>query len=271
MYEPMVTKEQLLAVLPYRDQVVLKEERQDTQDIRSEILAAHKKYAPDYDLIAHYFNTGNIVDTSRQIFDFLKRNVPYKKENGRYQTVKSPAAILLSNGSAGDPYGRVDCKNYALFINGVLDATQRNYPSDGNGWDWCYRFASYNENDPEPGHVFSVVKIDGKELWIDPVFTFFNDGLMHEWEIDERPAIGGLYEISGPADSSGTVSVNTKDAWTNFLICIQNDYFSLPKLMLTYLSITAGPVLTELISLGVDPNALGAVLSYAKKMGYGNG
>lgn len=260
----MVSKATLLEVLPFRDQVVLKEERQDTSDIRAEILAAHRDYAPDYDLIYHYFNTGNIVDTSREIFDFLKQNVPYTKENGRYQTVKSPAVILMDN-SGSNNYDRIDCKNYACFIAGVIDGIKRN---DGGAWDWCFRFASYDQLEKEPGHVFVVVKIEGKELWIDPVFTYFNAGSMHEWELDEKPSIGGLYRISGPDNGiKQSVVVNTKDAAVNFVICVQHNLFGLPQLLLNYPAITNGPVRKALVDSGVDINALNAVLNYVKKQG----
>jgi hypothetical protein len=265
----MVSKETLLDILPYRDQVVLKEDRQNTDDIRAEILAAHKKYAPDYDLIYHYFNTGNIIDTSRQIFDFLKQNVPYKKENGKYQTVKSPAAILMAgDGNEGPQLDRVDCKNYSLFIAGLLDAIRRH---DGGQWDWCYRFASYNEVDPEPGHVFVVVKMDGRELWIDPVFTYFNSGDMHEWELDQKPGIGGLYEISGPAVNVPpvqSVTVDAKTAAKNFLVDVELNLLALPQLLLNYPGVTNGPVKQVLIASGVNWDALQTILRYVRQQGY---
>src|ERR1700743_2120799 len=182
----MVSKDQLLESLPVKDQVILVEDRQNTADIRELILQKHKENAPQYDLISHYFDTGSIVETSKQIFEFLKENVPYTKESGNYQTVKSPALILLAN-DGDNQYDRVDCKNYASFIAGVIDSIKRNHP--GDQWDWTYRFASYDPNSPEPGHVFVVVTVDGKELWIDPVFTYFNGGDMHEWELDEKPSI----------------------------------------------------------------------------------
>lgn len=226
----MVTKEQLLVLLPVRNQVVLTEERQNTADIRELLLAKHREYAPDYDLISHYFDAGDIVETSRGIFEFLKYNVPYKKELGRYQTIKSPALILTSNeGSTG--MDRVDCKNYASFIAGTLDSLHRKQSNPD--WDWCYRFASYQIGDPEPGHVFVVVTVNDQELWIDPVYSYFNEGDLPEWELDEKPAIGALYSISGVGDT-GQITVNGEVAWTKFLLMIQLDAFGIKTLMLKY-------------------------------------
>lgn len=255
----MVSKNQLLAVLPVRDQIVLAEDRQDTEDIRQMILVKHRAYAADYDLISDYFDTGDIVDTSRGIFDFLKANVPYTKESGKYQTVKSPAMILTMNDGNGN-FDRVDCKNYASFICGILDSLRRN---KGGQWNWTYRFVSYQTNNKEPGHVFAVVLIDDGELWIDPVFSYFNGGDMHEWELDQKPSksIGGLYSISGPNESTGQVVVNTKDAARNFLVATSLNLFGIPALMLGNPGITNSPeVQRALLNSGVNLNALTTIL-----------
>lgn len=258
----MVSVETLLDKLPVRNQLVLTEDRQNTDDIRKEILIAHREFAPDYDLISHYFDTGNVIDTSRQIFEFIKQNVPYRKEAGNYQTIKSPALILSAN-NGKTVYDRVDCKNYASFIAGILDSIKRN---NGGYWDWCFRFASYEESDPEPGHVFVVVKLDGKELWIDPVFAYFNGGMLPEWELDQKPkkAIAGLYRISGPENNNTEkVIVNTRDAARNFLVCVNMNLFALADLLLSYPAITNSAQFQQtLIDCGVSLNALREILIY---------
>jgi hypothetical protein len=258
----MVSKDTLLEVLPVRNQVVLTEDRQNTTDIQNLIIQKHKFYEKDYDLISHYFDTGDIVDTSRQIFDFLKTNVPYTKENGKYQTVKSPALILSSNDGNGN-FDRVDCKNYASFIGGVIDSIKRNGGDSDYNWDWAYRFASYDANDPEPGHVFVVVKIDGKELWIDPVFTYFNGGDLTAWQMDKKPTtrtIGGLYSISGAAQT-GTVTVNTKDAAQNFLVALQLNLYGLADLLLAHPQITTSKAFLKTLSdCGVNLISFFAIL-----------
>lgn len=258
----MVTKDQLLEVLPVREEAVIaKEDRQGTDDIRNEMMIAHQEYAGDYDLISHYFNTGDIVDTSRQIFDFLKRYVPYTKESGGVQTVKNPRAILVCNDDVSK-YHRVDCKNYASFIAGIIDSIKR---ENGGQWDWCYKFVSYDQNDKQPGHVFVAVKIGEKELWIDPVFTYFNDGDMHEWEIEEKPGIGGLYRvIAGPNDNAGgQVTVNAAEAATNFLIALNLDLFALKDLFKRYPEITNSPQFQQALNLmGVPLNTFYSFLAH---------
>jgi hypothetical protein len=110
--------------------------------------------------------------------------------------------------------------------------------------------------------------VNGRELWVDPVFPYFNGGTMHEWEIDEKPAkgksIAGLYRISGPeSGTSETVVVNTQDAARNWLVAVQFNLFALPTLLLSYPQITNSPaVLKALTDSGVDLNALNAILAY---------
>src|ERR1700693_5992553 len=149
----------LLGKLPvFKNRYVLIEKKQTVYDIIREVLAAHKLFASDYDNIAGDFWTGNLKETCEELFGFCKRNIRYKIEEEQRQTTKSPAAVLY--------LGFGDCKHYAGFIGGVLDAINRVY---GKKIDWRYRFASYRFADKIPEHVFIVVRDNGKEYWIDPV------------------------------------------------------------------------------------------------------
>jgi hypothetical protein len=248
----MISKDSILETLPpFKNEWKLLEDRQNTDDIRQAILVKHAETASDYDRFSDMFYADNIIDASREIFDFLKYNVPYTKESDKYQTVKNPYAILTDGET-------VDCKNYSLFIAGTLDSLKRNY---GGKWDWHYRFASYDKNEKRPGHVFVVVVIQGKELWIDPVFDFFNAGEMHEWEINQKPqpvtSIGGLYSISGPdAANQGTVTVNAADAARKFLVAVNLDLYGLKDLLNSDPGILYGPVYNVCRENGVDFNTL---------------
>lgn len=160
----MVSKYTLLENLPpFTNRQILIEAKQDVPDIMREVLEAHKYFANDYDRIAEFFDTGSLLDFCKNLFDFCKSNIYYKIEKDDNQTTKSPAAILTT--------GEGDCKHYASFIAGNLQALER---LTGQKINWCYRFASYSIWDSTPAHVFVVVKIDGKEYWIDPVLNSFN-------------------------------------------------------------------------------------------------
>ncbi len=256
----MVSKQTIVAVLPsFRNKRVLVTDLQDSNDIIKEILLTHNDYAKDYDKIYRYFDTGDIYSTSKGLFDFLKRNVPYTKESSDFQTVKSPAAIL-------QPGETVDCKNYSLFIGGVLDAIKRH---ENDSWTWKYRYASYS-NDPEPAHVFVVVNDHGNEIWIDPVLTHFNQKKMPTYQTDRKPKeIAGLYQISGPNDfignAGGTVSVDKDKAIQSFLIGVNLNLFSLRDLLLSDANILYGPVKQYFLRNGYPFETLISLLQNGKK------
>jgi hypothetical protein len=172
----MVTKSELLRALPaFKDNYVLRVKDQDTKDIIQWLLNVTPKYAKDYDRIYEYFDTGNLYDTCKGIWNFLKYNFTYNAESINDQSVRSPAAIIeLDN---------IDCKHYSLFIGGVLDAIKRN---TGDNFSWCYRLASY-DGDVTPGHVFVVAKDKGEVIWIDPVLANFDERKQPSYYFDKKP------------------------------------------------------------------------------------
>lgn len=153
-----MTRQQLLNELPpYRDEWVTIKNDQNVRDIIREIQAAHKEFAPYYDKLALYFYDESIDKICESLYNFLKQNIKYHEEDEEDQTTAFPGGILTRG------YG--DCKHYASFAGGILDGIRR---LTGKKIKWCYRFASYNFFDPSPHHVFVVVWINGKEIWIDP-------------------------------------------------------------------------------------------------------
>jgi organic hydroperoxide reductase OsmC/OhrA len=98
----------------------------------------------------------------------------------------SPSAILS--------LGKNDCKNYALFIMGVLDSLKRKGLIDNKIY---YRFASYKLLDEIPHHVFAVIQDQsGNEYFIDPVLSTFNERKTYYHKIDKEPTMP-LYSVSG--------------------------------------------------------------------------
>ena len=153
-----VAKEKLLGSLPeYRDEWLLIHPDQTVKDIIKEVLQAHEDFAPYYDKIALYFDCDTTKQICKTLFNFCKDNIRYHEETEEDQTTALPTGILIR--------GHGDCKHYAGFCGGVLDALNR---ATGKKIDWKYRFASYDIFDKTPHHVFIVVNDDGKEIWIDP-------------------------------------------------------------------------------------------------------
>lgn len=188
----MVTVNTILQKLsPYQGNKKLIVEDQTTGDIVTGILNTHKKYFYEYDKICEYFLGNTLEDTCNNIFNFLKKNVPYYIEPGTKQSLRSPAAILQHLKGA-------DCKSYALFSNGVLSAIARNYYND---FSTCFRFAGYNTR-PGIEHVFCVVKTQGKEIWIDPVLNYFDSREKTPNFIKDKTPKVMLYSVNGIPQSS---------------------------------------------------------------------
>ena len=159
---------------------------QQVPDIISAMLSAHKMYANEYDKISKDFYSGSGVQTAKKLFEFLKKNVSYKIESDKNQRIMSPGAILS--------LGKNDCKNYALFIMGVLDSLKRKGLIDNKIY---YRFASYRLLDEIPHHVFAVIQDkNGNEYFIDPVLSTFNERKTYYHKIDKTPNMP-LYSVSG--------------------------------------------------------------------------
>ena len=145
---------------PPREKIVVAD--QDAYDIINRMILKHKACAGEYDQIAADFDASDVYQVCRRIWNFCKKSLVYDEESIERQNVSSPQTILSR--------GHCDCKGYALFIGGVLDALNR----AGWGIKWKYRFASDDLFNETPGHVFVVVTDSGHEIWVDPVLDEFN-------------------------------------------------------------------------------------------------
>jgi hypothetical protein len=187
-----VTANGVLSVLPkMKGTDVLLVDRQSVDDIMKAVLQKHRETAAAYDEICGMFYSKDLLqyELCQKLYDFCKRNIPYNVEPEDRQTVRTPAAALALGSIIGG-----DCKHYAGFIAGVLDAINRNYEKI----DWCYRFGSYALLRRSPGHVFVVVNPGSEdEIWIDPVLDGFDArDPAPFWKYDKRVKMS-LYSISG--------------------------------------------------------------------------
>jgi len=174
---------------------------QQVPDIISAMLSAHKMYASEYDKISQDFYSGDGVQTAKKLFEFLKKNIRYKIESDKAQRIMSPGAILS--------LGKNDCKNYALFIMGVLDSLKRKGLINNKIY---YRFASYRLLDEIPHHVFAVIQDhQGNEFFIDPVLSKFNERKTYYHKIDKSPSMP-LYSVSGIGNQVGLFGSKKKKA-----------------------------------------------------------
>ena len=165
---------------------------QDTTDIIDALIKNHYKYSNEYDKIFRYFDGGSVEETAFNVWQFLKEDFKYTIEPEKMQILRSPAAILSSNIIG------IDCKGYATFANGIMDAYRRN---TGKKFDVYYRFASYDAFDNTPQHVFAVVEENGTEYWIDPVLDQFDEKKQPYFYKDKKIKKMALVAMSGINDT----------------------------------------------------------------------
>lgn len=190
------------ALPPYKDEWVVIHPNQQVHDIIREVLDAHKEFAPYYDDIALYFDATTLDETCDDLYRFCKKNLRYKEEGEEQQTTALPTGLLKR--------GYCDCKGYAGFCGGVLDALNR---LTGRKINWCYRFASYSPFDSTPHHVFIVVRDGSEEMWIDP--TPNSDRMTPVWETDKK--ISGMplmRNIAGVGDGAIGIASLTVTPYT---------------------------------------------------------
>ena len=188
---------------------------QNTSDIVQGILDNHENYQNEYDKISEMFIGDNEVETARNVFDFLKQNVPYYIEPIEKQTLRSPSAILSMKQGA-------DCKSYASFINGIMNSLNRKgifrVPL-------AYRFASYRYDTKEPQHVFAVLYPGTKnEVWVDPVLAKF-DQRKEPVFIKDKKIKMALIAMSGTA-TQPTASLQEMERYRDKLVNMRDKYLN---------------------------------------------
>lgn len=149
---------------PYKGTKKVLVYEQSTNDIINGMLKKHYDCTSEYNKLYKHFAANSSVAVAKKAFKFLKENCYYNIEPEEKQTLRTPAAILATGNTIG-----IDCKNYSLFIAGLLDAHRRATGKDNNV---RFRYGGYNGGDI--GHVFVVFNEGNKEYWADPVLSYFD-------------------------------------------------------------------------------------------------
>ena len=212
----MISKNVVLQKLaPFNNFKKVLIEDQNTGDIIQGILDNHDNYESQYDKISDLFIDDNEVETAKNVFKFLKDNVPYYVEPIEKQTLRSPSAIISIKEGA-------DCKSYASFINGIMSSLNRKgifkVPL-------AYRFASYRYDTREPQHVFAVLYPGTKnEVWVDPVLNKF-DQRKEPVFIKDKKIKMALIAMSGTTNNS-TATLQEMQNYRDKLVGLKNKYLN---------------------------------------------
>lgn len=106
---------------------------------------------------ARQFEGDTVTDTAENIWNFLRRNITYKKDSTEYQNIRLPSRFIHS--------GTGDCKSYSLTTAAILKNL---------GLPAAFRYANYRGG-KIPTHVYTVTKDEnGREIIIDGVYHRFN-------------------------------------------------------------------------------------------------
>ncbi len=161
----------------------------NTADIIETVLYGDTKSAWYTKVFAPTLKGATVLSTCRNIWQFLKTQVPYVLDPAGEQYIKAPGVLV--DDRAGD------CKSFSVFAGSILQNL---------GIPYRFRFTSYDRNDSTKTHVYVVV--DGPtEIIIDAVWTgpfntqkpffFVEDkrggkGLVHGGGIKKVAGIGGI-------------------------------------------------------------------------------
>jgi len=125
------------------------------------IITIHKNFSAAVEEtkgVAASFRGKDNLETSFNIWNFLKTKVRYQVDPSGVQQIRLPKRFL--NDKTGD------CKSFSLFTAGIL----RNLDMPVT-----FRYASYTSSST-PGHVYVVTKDEnGNDIIIDGVWTRFDD------------------------------------------------------------------------------------------------
>lgn len=136
------------------------------RDIITAIHKALPKAKEEVKNVAIKFKGNTRLQTAQNIWNYLK-TLKYIKDPAGYQFIKLPRKLASSYG---------DCKSYSLLTAAILQNLELPV---------VFRYASYDDNDPTPSHVYVVTKDEnGKEIIIDGVYNKFNKEVPYKHKTD---------------------------------------------------------------------------------------
>lgn len=130
----------------------------DIPDLVNEILKRDKESKDHTVELSKYLERGTRLETYRAIWKWVRGNIAYV-EDAEPQVVKSPGATWVDR--------TADCKSMAILVGSILQNLKIPYR---------FKFAFYDQENPEQGHVYVVAPDDrGQWVAIDPVNPVFLD------------------------------------------------------------------------------------------------
>lgn len=124
------------------------------------------------------FEGRNLDETCRNVWEFIKTNIPYQEDGIQEQKIVMPPRAIAN---AKEGIG-TDCKSMALMACAIIS----HYAPVG------FRYTSYRAN-PTPTHVYCVV--DGGRYIVDAVWKKYNSEKPYKYKYDKLMKISTLSGI----------------------------------------------------------------------------
>lgn len=125
------------------------------------------------------------MKTLENVWDFVKDNIRYQVDKSGHEKIKSPGATWK------DKYG--DCKSHTVLVGSLLHNL---------GFDFNYKLVFFDPAFPQLGHIYSVVKLNGRDVIIDTVNKKFNKEEPYWKAYEYSPETGRKVQVSGISKNS---------------------------------------------------------------------
>lgn len=157
-------------------------------DIVRVIMHADSKASRFTERLAEHLRSADDMSTLHNVWAFTKQHIRYRRDRAGKEVVKSPGRTWED--------GYADCKGMSIFIGSILKNL---------GYKFVYRVARYDSSNPDQGHIYPVVMLDGKEVVVDAVHKSFNREYPYWRKRDYEPAAGAA-AVSGPAPKKQSIT-----------------------------------------------------------------
>lgn len=169
----MITRQQILKLMPAANgQTVQNYSTVVNGNIIKTIHSNIDRAAAITKPIAYLFAADTVEGTARNIWNFLRYQIKYVKDDAN-QNIKLPNRFLSD--------GTGDCKSYSLFAASIFNNL---------GIKNALRYASYDKVNPTPQHVYSVAITDNSKCPViitDGVWYKFNEQKKFTFKKDYMP------------------------------------------------------------------------------------
>jgi transglutaminase-like putative cysteine protease len=151
----------------FRSEVI--QGRQDAFNIANTIKRAILDSKAQSDSIAYKFVGENDYQTCKNLYNYIRHNIRYKKEQSSLQTAKTLGRILFDKNSGND------CKHFTIISCSILRSLK--IPCK-------MRLISQNFYSVEPTHIYCVANVNGNDVILDACISEFDKEANYKYKYD---------------------------------------------------------------------------------------